>query len=293
MFSKLWYNSSKGKGIFMDLSVYELAAFFFIYGFLGWCTEVCFQALSKGKLVNRGFLNGAICPIYGVGVTCVVWLLEPLASHGLVLFFASILLCSILEWITGFVLEKLFHQKWWDYADEPFNIGGYICLRFSIMWGFACVFVVYIIHPTIVRLVDWFPHTLGIAALSVLGAAFLTDCAATIKTMIGFNKELKRIDEGAAKLKEVSDDITEVLYEGAVMAKEEAKRARKETEELKARIAAEKDDIKNYKKELERKLTYGQRRLLNAFPGVKSTRHIEAMDEMKRRLDEYRKLKRR
>ena len=292
-FSKLWYNSSKGKGIFMDLSVYELAAFFFIYGFLGWCTEVCFQALTKGKLVNRGFLNGTICPIYGIGVVIVVWLLAPLASNGLLLFFASILLCSILEWITGFVLEKLFHEKWWDYSKEPFNIGGYICLRFSIMWGFACVFVVYIIHPTTALLVSLIPHTLGLVLLSILGAAFLTDCAATIKTMIGFNKELKRIDEGAAKIKELSDDITEVLYEGAVKAKEEAERAKEETEEFKAKVAAGKDEVKVYKEELERKLTYEQRRLLKAFPDVRATKYMEAMEEMKRRLDEHIKTNRR
>ncbi|MCQ4636198.1 putative ABC transporter permease [Anaerovorax odorimutans] len=277
----------------MDLSVYELAAFFFIYGFLGWCTEVCFQALSKGKLVNRGFLNGAICPIYGVGVVSVVWLLEPLASHGLALFFASIVLCSLLEWITGFVLEKLFHQKWWDYSDEPFNIGGYICPRFSIMWGFACVFVVYIVHPTIAWLASLVPHTLGIVLLSLLGAAFITDCAATVKTMIGFNRELRRIDEGAAKLKEISDDLTEALYEGAVRAREEAEKAREETEEFKAKVSAEKAQLEIRRKELEKKLTYGQRRLLKAFPGVKSTRHIEAMEEMKRRLDEYIKTNRR
>ena len=209
----------------MHLTFYQLVSFFFIYGFLGWCTEVCFQALSKGKLVNRGFLSGAICPIYGIGVVIVVWLLEPLAHHGLILFAGSVVLCSILEWITGFVLEKLFHQKWWDYSDEPCNIGGYICLRFSIMWGFACVFVVYIIHPTISWLVELVPHTLGIVLLCVLGAGFLTDCAATIKTLIGLNRELKRIDEGAAKLKKVSDEITETLFEGAMKVKDEAERA--------------------------------------------------------------------
>lgn len=279
----------------MGLSVYELACFFFIYGFLGWCSEVCFQALTKGKLVNRGFLNGAICPIYGVGVVIVVWLLEPLASHGLILFFGSVVLCSVLEWLTGFVLEKLFHQKWWDYSEEPGNLGGYICPRFSIMWGLACVFVVYIIHPTIAWLVNALPHALGLVILCILGAVFLTDCAATVKTMIGLNRELKRIDEGAAKIREVSDDITETIYETAVKAKEEAEKAKEETEELKAKITEEKAQLEKsrqarreaYKKELAEKLTYGQRRLLTAFPQVKSTKHLEAMEEMKRRLDAH------
>ena len=275
----------------MHLTFYQLVSFFFIYGFLGWCTEVCFQALSKGKLVNRGFLNGAICPIYGIGVVIVVWVLEPLAPHGLILFAGSLILCSILEWITGFVLEKLFHQRWWDYSNEPCNIGGYICLRFSIMWGFACVFVVDIIQPTIAWLVSLVPHTLGIVLLCILGAGFLTDCAATVKTMIGLNRELKRIDEGAAKLRKMSDEITETLYESAMKVKDEAEKAKMETAEFKSKVEAEKKTMEAHKKKLRKKLTYGQRRLLKAFPSVNSTRHIEAMEEMKRRLDEYLKQK--
>ena len=314
----------------MDLTIYQLISYFFIYGFLGWCTEVCFQALTKGKLVNRGFLNGAICPIYGVGVVLVVWLLEPLAPHGSVLFAGSVLLCSFLEWLTGFVLEKLFHQKWWDYSKEPFNIGGYVCLRFSLMWGFACVFVIYVIHPTISWLVALVPHTLGIVILSGLSVAFLIDCAATVKIMIGFNKELRRIDEGAAKLREISDGITEGLYEGSLKAKSGAEKAIAETEELKARVSEEAEELKgraseeaaeirlkaerekaqlvlkaeNEKQamedqlqklqdELEQKLTRGQRRLLKAFPEMRSTKYREAVSEMKARLDKHIKQNRR
>ena len=308
----------------MHLTIYQLISFFFIYGFLGWCTEVCFQALTKGKLVNRGFLNGSICPIYGVGVVLVVWLLEPLAPHGSVLFAGSVVLCSLLEWLTGFILEKLFHQKWWDYSNEPFNIGGYICLRFSLMWGFACVFVVYIVHPTTSWLVSLVPHTLGIVILCALSAAFLLDCAATVKTMIGFNKELRRIDEGAARLREISDGITESLYEGSLKAKTGAEKAREETEELKARAAEEAAELKmraetekaqlklqaeaekaelrlkaetekraaaeqlqKLQSELEGKLTRGQMRLLKAFPQMRSTKYKEASNEMKRRLDRH------
>lgn len=303
----------------MHLTIYQLISFFFIYGFLGWCTEVCFQALTKGKLINRGFLNGSICPIYGVGVVLVVWLLEPLAPHGTILFAGSVVLCSFLEWLTGFVLEKLFHQKWWDYSNEPLNIGGYVCLRFSLMWGFACVFVVYIVHPTITWLVSLVPHTLGIVILSVLSAAFLLDCAATVKTMIGFNKELRRIDEGAAKLREISDEITEELYEGSLKAKSGAEKAREETEELKERVAEEaaelrlkaetekaqlrlraesekqaaEEQLQQLQNELEQKLTRGQMRLLKAFPDVRSTKYKEAIAEMKRRLDKHMKQNRR
>ena len=105
----------------------EFAWIFLIYGFVGWCTEVIFAAVNSGKFVNRGFLNGPICPIYGFGILAVVRLLKPFGNNILLLFVGSVLITSGLEYITGFLLEKLFHQKWWDYSDVPFNIQGYIC----------------------------------------------------------------------------------------------------------------------------------------------------------------------
>ena len=102
---------------------------FFAYAFLGWCMEVSFAALTSGRFVNRGFLNGPVCPIYGCGAVIVLFCLEPLKDHLFWLFVGSVILTSALEWLTGFVLEKIFHERWWDYSDMPFNLGGYICPR--------------------------------------------------------------------------------------------------------------------------------------------------------------------
>ena len=107
--------------------LYRLLWIFFIYAFLGWCTEVSYAALVTGTFVNRGFLNGPVCPIYGFGVVIVLTCLTPLAGSLPLLFLGSVVLTSALEWLTGFALEKLFHQRWWDYSDEPFNLSGYIC----------------------------------------------------------------------------------------------------------------------------------------------------------------------
>lgn len=141
--------------------MYQFLWIFFVYAFLGWCTEVSYAALRTGKFVNRGFLNGPVCPIYGCGVVVVLAGLEPLKGNFVLLFLGSVVLTSVLELATGFVLEKLFRQRWWDYSDKPFNLGGYICLEFSIMWGFACLFVVDILHPSIEFFIRLIPHTLA------------------------------------------------------------------------------------------------------------------------------------
>lgn len=133
----------------MPQTLYEIIWIFFIYAFLGWCTEVAYAALDIGKFVNRGFLNGPCCPVYGFGVLIVVGILTPLKDNLLILFTGSVLLTTVLEYITGWILEKAFHNKWWDYSDKPFNVKGYICLKFSILWGLACTFIMVALHPAI------------------------------------------------------------------------------------------------------------------------------------------------
>ena len=110
------------------ISLYDMMYYFFIYAFLGWTAEVIFAALKNGKFVNRGFLNGPVCPIYGVGMAVLVLLLNPLKNSWWLLFFAGAAFCSILELVTGFVLDKIFKTKWWDYSNEKLNLKGYICI---------------------------------------------------------------------------------------------------------------------------------------------------------------------
>lgn len=106
---------------------------FFLFAFLGWCSEVVFAAIRQRRFVNRGFLNGPLCPIYGIGVVAIDFLLRPFQGNLPVLLVGGMLLGSALEYLAGFFLEKLFHQKWWDYSDQPHNLHGYICLKFSIL----------------------------------------------------------------------------------------------------------------------------------------------------------------
>ena len=171
-------------------SGYELLWIFFVYALLGWCTEVSYAALVTGKFVNRGFLNGPVCPIYGFGAAIIFLCLEPLKQNLLLLFLGSVLLTSLLELAAGFVLEKLFHQRWWDYSDEPFNLGGYICLRFSIAWGLIGLFVVDLLHPTVMLLVRLLPHTLGVVLLACFGAVIAVDLAATGSAIARLNRQL-------------------------------------------------------------------------------------------------------
>lgn len=191
--------------------MYQFLCFFYVYAFLGWCAEVAYAALLHGRFINRGFLNGPVCPIYGFGVLLALYVLRPLQSVWPLLFLGSVLLASLLELVTGFLLEKIFRQRWWDYSKEPFNLGGYVCLRFSILWGLACVFVVDVLHPTVTLFTDLLPHVLGVVLLCVCGASMAVDLVATVRTIAKLRRCQDQIDAIAARMRELSDEFGENL----------------------------------------------------------------------------------
>ena len=293
---------------------YHLLWFFFVYAFLGWCAEVGYAATKTGKFVNRGFLNGPWCPVYGFGVVIVLGCLEPLSGNLPLLFLGSVALTSALEWLTGFALEKLFHQRWWDYSDEPFNLTGYICLRFSLMWGFACLFVVKLLHPTVVLAVDLLPRPLGWVLLAGLCAALGVDLAATVSAIARLNRRLVLLDELAGRIREASDDLGEDLADRVLDAAERGADWREDWEDLAQRLAQRRaqrraalaeglDDLREdlqdraeasrqqlqewraSAQELLDKSSRGQRRLLRAFPSLRSVDHRAALERLRRRLE--------
>lgn len=149
----------------------------------------------------------------------VLLVLEPLKDNLLILFLGSVVFTSVLEFLTGWVLEKLFHDKWWDYTNRPLNIKGYICLEFSLAWGVACVVVVDLIHPLIVKLVNLVPMTLGWILLAVFGTAWVADHIVTIIEVCKLPKRLRAIQAIEDALTAVSDEIGENIYRGASGAK--------------------------------------------------------------------------
>ena len=156
-------------------SWFQILWYFYIYRFLGWCSEVAFAAVAHGKFVNRGFVNGPICSIYGFGVMSVLLVLGPLKSSFWLLFGGSVLFTSAIEYLTGWVREKVFHDKLWDYSKRPLIIKGYVCLEFSVLWGLACVFVVDVFQPLVAKVVALIPKKLGWALRGTFSVLWITD----------------------------------------------------------------------------------------------------------------------
>ncbi|MBS7008252.1 putative ABC transporter permease [Anaerostipes sp.] len=288
------------------MSLYYLLFYFFIYGFLGWCSEVAFAAFKEKKFVNRGFLNGPICPVYGFGVGFVVSLLMPYKSNVFFMYIGSVIAVSAIEWVTGFALEKIFHSRWWDYSEQPFNLNGYICLPFSLIWGAACMLIVYIIHPLIIRLAGLIPMLLGSVLLIVLLIGMAADVWVTASGIFKMNQRLRKMSELADELHNISDQLGENIYQGvmtAMVKQEETKKkldeAGQELKERKDAVQAElKDRKENLGGELEQRMqelkdryqeiagkkSQTSTRLLKAFPAFDSNRYKDALDELKKRI---------
>ena len=252
----------------MPNDFYGVAWIFIMYAFVGWCCEVIFAALCDGKFVNRGFLAGPVCPIYGFGVLIVVCVLNPIKDNIFVLFIGSVLLTSALEFAAGWALERFLHQKWWDYTDIPFNIKGYVCLKFSLLWGLACVFVVKLVHPTLFALVMKIPRIVGVILLSVFFAALVSDLTITLFALLRLPGKLRAMEEIEEALRRVSDTIGSGLSDTTLRAAQKNSDIKERAEAQINEKRAELEKLREkYKKTIVRS-NASQRRILKAFPNL-------------------------
>lgn len=149
--------------------------YFMIYSFLGWFMEVCVSLWNKHKFINRGFLIGPYCPIYGWGCLAIIIIVGQNTSDILSVFLKSILICSLLEYFTSYFMEKIYNVRWWDYSSKKFNINGRICLETMIPFGLLASLIIYVLHPAVIKLVNLLsPESLVIIA-SILFVIYIID----------------------------------------------------------------------------------------------------------------------
>lgn len=148
---------------------------FIIYSFIGWIIDICDIYYKYRKVVNRGFLIGPYCPIYGVGVLLMIFLLKDYTNNALVLFILATVLCMTLEYLTSYVMEKWFNARWWDYSDRKFNLNGRICLETTIPFGLGAMLVMYVVNPFLTSVLSKIPSNIIIILGIILMIVFVVD----------------------------------------------------------------------------------------------------------------------
>ena len=271
----------------MIFTLNEFVLLFFIYSFLGWCVEVAFVAVTSGRIENRGFLNGPVCPIYGCGMLGVLVALAPVKSNVWLLFLGGIIICSAVELFGGWILDKIFHMRWWDYSKNKFNIGGYICLAFSIMWGIAVVFAVRFVHTPIMAIVKKIPKTAQLIIITVFVVVFIIDMVATLKNLIGIKKSLGQLDKIAEDLYGIGDQLKDVVGNTAINVAEFAGESRDKIVEVAAEQKDKLVEAATGQKEKIAESTLEQREKLAEVTAVQKERLASRKKELEKRMELY------
>ena len=282
----------------MSRIVYIVLEYFLVYSFLGWCTEVAYQAVKKGEVINRGFLNGPVCPIYGFGVLAVFRMLEAAGEGSLPeqnafkVFCFGVVLATAIELFGGWLLDRLFHARWWDYSDRPFNLHGYICLEFSIIWGLGILLVVRGVNPAVTHALGLVPVRVGWILISVFMIVFTADVMISVMVMTGLNKRMAEIDEMREKMRVVSNDLSERIGTRAIDTAQHIDEAKVQASlaktEARARVDQKRDEYEARRRDLIARIRasrhFGAGRLLRAFPEMKHRDYPDLIEMIRKEL---------
>lgn len=190
---------------------------FLLYSVCGWIMETLLYIIVQKKVVKRGFLFGPLCPIYGVGAVLSTVLFYGRIENIFLLFLAGSAVCTVLEFMTHLVLEKLFHATWWDYSERRFNIQGRICLRNSLLFGVGIVLIVRVFQPYVMGFTAGLSDAVVYSVALVLYSVFLLDLATTVaglKNTVALLKNLQEIiGEHVQKGVDTTDEYMNALAE--------------------------------------------------------------------------------
>ena len=181
-----------------------------IYSFGGWIIETIYKSILQRQFVNSGFLIGPICPIYGIGALIMLICLEWLKGKPILLFLAAFLILSIWEYIVGFLLEKVFKTKYWDYSNLKFNIHGRVCLKNSIYWGILGVIFIQCIHPFIENIVLKIPDNVATTICIIIYIAIAIDSMISIGTILKLSETINNVEELKLKAKEALEELKQI-----------------------------------------------------------------------------------
>ena len=186
-----------------EYSWYQWLTFFFIYCFFGWIFESTYVSLKKRQFVNRGFLRLPLLPLYGTGAVMMLWVSLPVKDNLFLVYVSGVVAATVLEYVTGWGMERLFKMKYWDYSNQRFNVKGYICLSSSIAWGFLTILLTEVIHRPIERYVLGLPLMVDLVCVIVVSLLFAADTAESVKAALDLAKVLDAMTNMRAEL----DDI--------------------------------------------------------------------------------------
>lgn len=283
--------------------IYQIAVVFLwliLYSFLGWTYESIYCSLRERRLINRGFLIGPLCPVYGFGALIILFFFQGRENEKIwILFLSSAVLTCILEYITSWLLEKLFHIKLWDYSHMKFQINGRVCLLGAVVFGTFSVCLIKWMHPFFSSLIERIPAVWIYIISGLLFVVLMADLSVTVQSMIDLNQKLneiqkainmekeksrKRLDEFLESLQTKRADFSDLWREKKSDIQDIVGQAVMESKsKLRERFEKSEYNTERIKNLLDTK-RFSQRRLIRAFPKMKSVSANDALERLRERL---------
>lgn len=195
--------------------IYTTILLFLIYSFMGWSIEVILKFIENKRFINRGFLIGPICPIYGWGALFIHIFLTKYEDKPLTLFCMAVLICSILEYSTSYLMEKFFHTRWWDYTDKKFNINGRVCLETMIPFGLLSMLAIYILTPFYISIINLLPEISIKLIAIILAVVFITDSIVSTNIIFSFKDTIKTLEKDATE--EISKKVKNIFQTKGIL----------------------------------------------------------------------------
>ena len=261
------------------IDFYHLMNWLIIYSFFGWVCETCYVSVKSGKFVNRGFINGPLCTIYGFGAVSVYVILKPFSDNLLYLYLGGVVVATALEYVTAVLMESIFHTSWWDYSDNKFNFQGRICLGASLGWGAFTVILFKVLHPFVESIVILYPVYVGEIGICVIGVGYVVDFAFSAAAAFRIHEKLPVIE---AAMEQAKGEMLVKMHEKIAsvgFAKEatlESVKERlgdvevlKEMEQKRAAITAEiSAELQKRKEAMAAKVGHNMQRFVKAYPNL-------------------------
>lgn len=243
---------------------------FSLFSFLGWIFESVFCSISERRFINRGFLNGPACPIYGAGGLIAWYALAPIEGD-LALFAAGAVGCSIVEYVTSWAMEKAYHARWWDYSDRFLNLNGRVCVPATLLFGTFSYLIARVMKPLVESVLRTWPDAASLCIAGTLAAIFAVDLAVTHIGLSGFRDKVDgycdQLTHRASELYAAFSESDGVIARGVRMAQEgPVGRAYVRVREMMPGPVAIEDVGYDLAKSFQAALNRQEQRVLAAFP---------------------------
>ena len=267
------------------LTVAQLFFWLILYSFIGWVYESTLCSVTQHKLVNRGFLAGPLCPIYGFGALVIILCLGREANSSILsLFLSGAVLTCTLEYLTSWLMEKLFHARWWDYSHYRFQLNGRVCLLGAVAFGTMSVLILKVVHPFVKDLTERIPEQILYIICGLLLLLVAADTVTTVRSVVNMNQKLAEVQAALDRIKERVSDVKDDISE---------RRGRLHDHGQKILERVEQNSLwTNRVKELLSQRRFQERRLLKEFPRFAPVNHRDALEVLKAKLEEFRREKR-